>query len=671
MPVHRRSTRGSLTYLVFPFIIGITAILLQGLYHVPLGDTMYWGVGLFICFFVPGSLILGWLGNHGQDRVMNAVHATALGTALMPLPYIIFQRVGAPSLILFFFLGTLLLWMMPKVFAVIRKKEAVQSVQPAEASWATIGHFAVLLAVILALLHVSHFTDVRFRPDGFGIRTLDASETDFHLGIVNALRDSFPPAFPYASGAKFGHYHVAMHLQIEMFHRLFGLDTLRLSYFHFPLLYFFLLVAISFSFVRNITKSTSLAYLIAVLIFGSDLSFVPGMLGAFAGRPWTVIFQTTIWSLLTLNGQLPALVVLVLMMMHLQRYGDHGSSRDLALFAILGYAALGFKSSMGLHAAAAALLTGLLLSLRTETRKKGVGLAAVSAVLLAAVIADVFLLRGGTSNVRMTFAPFNIYGLSLKKIGIAPKGWGSHALFFLAYIIGTFGARVPGLWQARQIFSRRPDPVSLFLVIVVLSGFALSEMMNITIFFGNVNNAMWFSATSLMVAWFLLILTLSQIRERKVLFAVSAVVVLLLSLPSTVQFLTLRYDRHYIEFRKEDLEVIRILDRAPSGSVILHPLNQTEPSLAANFTGQQAVLSFYRSLGMMPLAEDDFLKRVRDVVLFFDPQSTIDRAAILKRYGVTLVYAPLPFAAFLDKEPMLLPVLRNRLYVLYKVTMPQ
>jgi hypothetical protein len=459
-----------------------------------------------------------------------------------------------------------------------------------------------------------------------------------------------------------------MHLQIEMFHRLFGLNTIRLSYFYFPLLYLFLLVAISFSFVRNVTKSTSLAYMTAVLIFGSDFSFAPGMLGAFAGRPWTVIFQTTIWSLFTLNGQLPALIVLLLMMMHLQRYGDHGSSRDLAIFAVLGYAALGFKSSMGLHVAAASLLTGILLSLRTGTRKKGVGLASVSALLLAAVVADVFLLREGVSNVRMTFAPFNVYGLSLKKIGIVPKGWSSHVFLFPAYVIGTFGVRIAGLWQARQIFSWRPDPVVVFLVTVVLSGLALSEMMNITIFFGNViNNAMWFSVTSLMAAWFLLILTLSRIRERKVLFVASAVVVLLLALPSTIQFLILRYDRHYVEFRKEDLEVIRILDRAPLGSVILHPLNQTEPSLAANFTGQQAVLSFYRSLGMMPLTEEDFHKRVRDVVLFFNPQSTIDRAAILKRYGVTLVYAPLPFAAFLDEQPMLSPVLRNRLYVLYMV----
>jgi len=171
-----------------------------------------------------------------------------------------------------------------------------------------------------------------------------------------------------------------------------------------------------------------------------------------------------------------------------------------------------------------------------------------------------------------------------------------------------------------------------------------------------------------MAAWLLLIYTLSQVRSRNALLMASTVLVLLLSLPSTIQFLAKRFDQNYREITKDGMEVIRFLDKAPSGSVVLHPLNQFEPSLAANFTGHQVVLSFYRSLGMLPLKEEDFLRRVRDVVLFFDPASTIDRQAVLKRYGVNLLYAPSPFAAFLDKQPMLSPILRNQQYVLYMVT---
>jgi hypothetical protein len=641
--------------------------LLRGLYRLPLADTWYWGMGIFVCFFVPGSLVLGWCGNNGKDRVMHAVHATALGIALTPFPYALFRKIEAPSLILFFFLGTFLLWLLPRVFAIRRKKDIGIRAEAGERSRGSIAYLAVLLTVVIVLLHFSQFTDVRLLADGFRMRTTEAMETDFHLGIINALRDSFPPVFPYASGTQFGHYHVAMHLQIEMFHRLLGTDTLKLSFFYFPFLYFFLLVAVPFFFVRTFLKSDGLAFLTAILMFGTDFSFIPGMLGAFAGKPWTVIFQTTIWSLFTLNGQLPASVVLFLAIFHLKRYCDNGPLRDLALFAVLGYAALGFKSSVGIHIAAASFLTGIVLLGGADTRGKGMKIAVISALLLAAIAADVYSFRGGVSNVIMTFAPFNIYTLSLKKLGIAPKEWYSHIYLFAAYLVGAFGVRIAGFWQMRNIFSSKPDPVVLFLVIFVLIGFALSEMVRISIFTGSMNNAVWFAVTSLMAAWLLLSYTLSEVRDRKVLFPFFIILILALSFPSTVQFLTKRFDRNYLEMTKESMEVIRLLDQAPAGSVVLHPLNQFEPSLAANFTGHQVVLSFYRSLGMMPLKEEDFLKRVRDVVLFFDPNSTIDREAVLKRYGVNLLYAPLPFAAFLDKEPMLSPVLKNRLYVLYRV----
>jgi hypothetical protein len=452
-----------------------------------------------------------------------------------------------------------------------------------------------------------------------------------------------------------------------MFHRLFGIDTLRLSFFYFALLYFFLLVAVPFLFVRTFLKSDGLALLIAVLMFGADFSFIPGMMGASAGRPWTGIYQTTIWSLFTLNGQLPVLVVLFLIILHLKRYCDNGSRGDLALFAVLGYAAFGFKSSAGLHIAAAAFLTGALLTAAGETRAKGIGIASVSALLLAGIVADVFFLRGGISNTILTFAPFNAYQTSLKMQGIVMREWYQHIFLFAVYVIGAFGVRIAGLWQTRNIFSARPDPVVVFLVTFVLAGFTLSEMVSIRIFIGNINNAVWFAVTSLMAAWLLLAYTLSELRGRKIIFPLSVFLILALSFPSTVQFLTIRSDRNYLEMTQDSMQVVRLLDQAPSGSVVLHPLNQFEPSLAANFTGQQAVLSFYRSLGMMPLSEEEFLKRVRDVVLFFDPASSIDREAVLKRYGVTLLYAPLPFASFLDGQPMLTPLMKNRQYVLYRV----
>lgn len=69
---------------------------------------------------------------------------------------------------------------------------------------------------------------------GFKIRNFYLTETIFHLGIINTLKDIFPPLYPYASNIDFSHYHLNMHLEIEMFNRLFSIDTLRLVFFIFP-----------------------------------------------------------------------------------------------------------------------------------------------------------------------------------------------------------------------------------------------------------------------------------------------------------------------------------------------------------------------------------------------------------------------------------------------------
>jgi len=215
-----------MSYLIFPTTVVIMSALLRDsiAYRLLIHGI---GHGIFACFFVPGSLVLGWCGNNGKDRVMHAVHATALGIALTPFPYALFRKIEAPSLILFFFLGTFLLWLLPRVFAIRRKKDIGIRAEAGERSRGSIAYLALLLTVVIVLLHFSQFTDVRLLADGFRMRTTEAMETDFHLGIINALRDSFPPVFPYASGTQFGHYHVAMHLQIEMFHRLLGTDTLN------------------------------------------------------------------------------------------------------------------------------------------------------------------------------------------------------------------------------------------------------------------------------------------------------------------------------------------------------------------------------------------------------------------------------------------------------------
>lgn len=226
-----------------------------------------------------------------------------------------------------------------------------------------------LVVVILLLLHFSYFTDIIFYNGSFKIRNTLLTETSFHLGIINTMKDMYPPLFPYASGHDFSHYHLNMHLEIEMFSRFFSIDTLKLTYFYFPLLYFVLLIFIPYSFIKRNFNSQFLGIFTCMLFFGSDLSFIPELFGISSGKPW--IFSTTIWSLMTLNGYLPSLFIMFLFIFYMKEYNENGRVSYLIILSLLGYSAYGFKSSMGPHLIATALLTGIVSIFLFKDKKNG------------------------------------------------------------------------------------------------------------------------------------------------------------------------------------------------------------------------------------------------------------------------------------------------------------
>ncbi len=147
---------------------------------------------------------------------------------------------------------------------------------------------------------------------GMLMRHTNLNESIFHLGIINVLKNVYPPYFPYASGVGFGHYHLNMHLEIEMFSRLFRIDTIRLAYFYSSpsLLLSSCLSSVSFCqkiFGLKISRCSDRS---------PDLWFRPilyprscsGLLPH--DGPWNNLFNSTIWPLLTLNGFLPAVIVM-------------------------------------------------------------------------------------------------------------------------------------------------------------------------------------------------------------------------------------------------------------------------------------------------------------------------------------------------------------------------
>jgi len=652
---------GQIVGLITLSLILLITFFFKTLYTIPVRDSLLWFFGVFFCFFIPGSLLLRFLGFNKEEAFLRLFHSIALGTAFAPIFYMILRRLSLPEMVLPVALAAFLLWLF------LFYKDFKYGQLAIHTSPRDIMALFVLIAVILLLLHFSYFTDILFYNDGFKIRNTPLTETSFHLGIINIMKDMFPPLFPYASGYDFSYYHLNMHLEIEMFYRFFSIDTLKLTYFYFPLLYFALLVFIPYSFVKKHLKSRLFGVLTCLLLFGSDLSFIPELSGISSGKPW--IFSTTIWSLMTLNGYLPSLFIMFLFIFYVKEYYENGRASYLIILPLLGYAAYGFKSSMGPHLIGIALLTGIVSLFLFEDRKKWIRFSIAMSLSAAAMIFD-FATSGTKSVDVIGFDLLNGFRRSSSMLGNSEVSWFLLPFMFPLYFFAAYGARSFGLYLLKDSFKKAAfDPVLFFILLFSISGFFLSEVIYIGQPSREANQAYWFAEQSLMCAWLLFPYLLSKLNQnwKKL---VLAIVVILTAFPASVQFFALRSANIYHAVDSDAIEVTEYLQATPVGSIVLHPPihpDEIGPSLASNFAGRPSVINPFLSFTSGLIGEKEQLNRTRDVVMFFSPYDSINKSLILDKYKVDYVYAPSAYADILSRELKLTMELKNRSYVAYKV----
>ncbi|MDH4231497.1 MAG: hypothetical protein OEW04_05640 [Nitrospirota bacterium] len=528
----------------------------------------------------------------------------------------------------------------------------------------------ILILIVFLLLHLSYFSDIIFFEQGFKIRTGGLTETVFHLGIINNLQDLYPPLYPYASGYSFSYYHLNMHLEIEMFHRLFSVDTVKLTFFYFPSLYFTLLVFLPYFFVLEIGATRLIGVLTGMFLFGSDLSFIMGLFGKLPpDYSWVGMYSAGIMSIMTLNGILPALIVMFLFILFLFRFDDSGKGVFLIILCILGYSAYGFKSSMGFHLAGALFLSGLATVGIAKDKKKGLMLCGASIITIVIMIFDLLVFRGGTGGVgqKASIDLFHSFERSLASIGTVKLPLLYYPVVFIGYALATFGARAFGFVLIKDVFRERYfNLVVFFLVVFAVSGFFFSEVISVGSPGDQINNAMWFSAQSLFGAWLLVSYFLMEKRRYQKGFITYIIIIMLFSLPSTVQFLSLRHNSSYWHLNSDAQEVVSFLKKIPPESKVLHPLNKV-PSLASDFAGRTSIINTSKPFALSAIGEKNCLSRISDVKSFFSKGNSTGRSLILKKYKVDYVYAPIEYMPMLDKEACLSEVLKNNDYVVYGV----
>jgi len=323
---------------------------------------------------------------------------------------------------------------------------------------------------------------------------------------------------------------------------------------------------------------------------------------------------------------------------------------------------------MGFHLMGALSIAGIALVYLVKNKKKGFMLCSVAIITMAVMFLDFFLFRGGTAGIGQEFsiAPFHSFHRSLASLGTDKLPWLYFPIVFIGYTLATFGARAFGFLLLKNAFKKNNfNLVVVFLAVFAISGFLLSEVISIGAPDSILNNAIWFSTQSLFGAWLLVAYFLMEKKQDQKRFLALVSIIVLLSLPSTIQFLSLRYNSNYYHVNTNAMEVIKLLKNVPPESTVLHSINK-EPSLASDFAGRASVINTYKPFALSAIGEKDCLDRISDVKSFFSMDNLVGRSFILEKYHVDYVYAPRAFCPILDKEPMLYNVLRNDDYVVYK-----
>ena len=635
----------------------------QWAYGLACVDSLKWLAAVILMFYIPGSLIVRMAGLKLTVWLTRPVVSLAVGLMVVPVIYRFLRHSHLPDIY-----GAGLVAALAGCWLVLVVRDRRESREVAVAAPADGLGILVLLGFICVLLHFSHFTDIVLNAEGFLFRAIDMTESVYHLGLVNALSGGYPPPALYASGgADLSYYHLDMHLQMEAMVRYFGISASQLVSFYMPLLYFVLISLLSFVFVREAGGKTLTAVVCGALIFGADFSWIPALLlDPREGFAWTVYFQPTIWGIFTLNGFLPALIALFLCFFLLREYLQRGQTRALVLFAMLAYCSVGLKSTMGLHLAAAALATGVLMIATHESRRQGWSLVIASSITLLAVFADLALLRTGVGDSVVKLAPMNIFRDSLERLGIS----GLDGVWYLpvaaVFLFCALGVRAFSWWYFEENLSKNGarNWALVFVAVFFLSGYFLAEM----IFVGanaESNNSSWFYSQALMLAWFPLFLWLISLERHSRAWYTALLATILLAAPSLVQFLHLRSAPHYVKFGREELAVVEFLRHTDPRSVVLHPVNYGVPSLASNFAGRPSVLNVWVSFVM---ESDGLSERLRNVERFFSAEAAEhERMATLERYGVRYVYGPRSDLGFMDELPGAERVMEGSDLVLYAV----
>ena len=652
--------------LYFPQLLLLLAVAL-GVFTAAFGiwtATSVWSFPRFViavvfCLYVPGKLVLDIAGV--EPRPLEGLTLSlVLGMPISSILYWILAYLG-----------------LEHVFILLPFAAALACFYRGRRRWRGIwsyrvsidpSHILLLGVIILALVPLGILPMYYQNADLLSGSSMTYARSPFdvglHLSLAHELTHSVPPEVPFFSGETLS-YHYFMDLVAAMLSSTAWLSVLDLTVRFLPTFFLVTAVLAIFCFSRSWLDSRYGAVLVTFLVvFGEDLSFVPGLLLG-SREVWSAQFfgVPTTYSLYFMNPMLPALGMLFAGFFCLAQYWKHGGRAWPILTAFLFAALMEYKVFATAHVLASLAMAGVIrLFLFRETRLLKV--LALTMLLGAPLFLHTLVGSQAGAKMWMRIDPWPYVPEALEQIGLLDTSVGSEigaiyqsgtlsaggvaGLFLVAlpgYLLGSLGMRVIGIPVALRdlVCFRGSTGIRLFAALFVILGPLLTLTCTATPWGYpqefEYNNAVWFYVQSKYVMWIFvveLILILCRGRRRSWQALVVAVIVGV-SIPSTVQYFQNQMHRGLEVLNENELELMGFLGQScPDGEVVLSRRKLAELIVALT-TCRVPVLSpgTYTHLWV---SRDALERREEDMASFWDAWREGElRSDILERYAVDYV----------------------------------
>ncbi len=659
-------------FVMVVIILVVITVFMSLIHFVPLVDCLKFYAAIFFFIYLPGYSILK-LCHWDNNPVSYTILSLLTGVAVTTISYPLIRK--ADQMWLFILLSVLSL-----VFFVVKNKKAyeqftsIKNYHLDKAWWLGL----IICCLVLVLLNFSHFGDliILLNNEGYLLRNDPTSESIYHFGIINALKTTLTPDFPYLSGYNFS-YHFGMHLLAEMLCRYTGINSLLMTYYFLPLLYFILLISVSAIFFYQITRNILFSILFGFTLFAEDLSFIANILEFTENSANPSVFRTLTWSIFTLNGILPGIPFLFGAIIMFDRFFRNNKWQNLLLFTLFVVVSFSIKGSIGPHIIGASIISLFIMFVMKECQhcwKIGLTL------LLSSIFITIeYIIRPSpTESIQLIkIDPFNSFFLTLERLNInldiliinQPVLW---VIFFLLallfYIVGSFGVRIVFIKYVLDFFKRRTNqPIIIFLLTFIISGFFLSEFIFIGSNISKINNGGWFAIQSIYIANFFIISLLVSIKNKKR-RRVLSILVIIFSFTGTFLFLSdYRNKNKYLHISPQQINLSQFIQQNTfNKSIILEPLYYA-PSLVSHLSGRSSPMTVYMVFTEQIASKHIIDERYRDIINFYDKNFIGSRKEIIKKYNIDYFITTKKLQGNFNEEALGDKIFSNNEYIIYKI----